>query len=319
VQRSLFLRGTIYCLLTSIAWGIMFPVMESALQKMNAFYLTFYRYNAMALLLAGILLFAEGRKAFRLEKKLFPLWLYGSMAVAGYNLLVFWAQNRMGQQGTILASIMESMMPMISIPLLWVWKRERPGAFTLGCVAIAFFGVVLIITKGDLSLFRLSGGNLLETGVMFVGVVSWVGYTIGASRFPNWSPLRYSAITCVLGSVTMSVIVLGATALGLLDAPAIDEIVATRWEFGFTTIIAGVIALLCWNAGIRIVRPINGMLFVNFVPVVTFIIAAVQGYKLTPYDIAGTLLIIFSLVASNVYQRISSRKKAAISINHPAG
>jgi len=303
LSRNKAAKGALLCLFTSVAWGAMFPVMGSALQKMDAFYLSVYRYSIMSVLLCAVLFLFEGRRSFRLDGKGKALWFYGTMAVAGYNLLVFWAQHRMGVSGTILASIMESMMPMITVPILWIGKRERPAAFTLLCVAVAFVGVLAVVTKGDFRSFLLSGDSLLATVVMFLGVVGWVVYTIGAERFGDWSPLRYTALSCLLGTVSADLIVFAATGFGYLRPPGLGALYAVRWELGYTVLVSGVAALLSWNAGVKLLKPINGMLFVNFVPVVTFLIAVLQGYRMTFYDAVGSALIIGALLLNNLFQR----------------
>jgi hypothetical protein len=38
---------------------------------------------------------------------------------------------------------------------------------------------------------------------LFLGALSWVIYTSGASLFPTWSPYRYTAMTALLGLVSV--------------------------------------------------------------------------------------------------------------------
>ena len=65
-------------------------------------------------------------------------------------------------------------------------------------------------------------------------------------------------------------------------------------------IFPGLIALLGWNVGVSILSPINALLFINFVPVTTLVISIYQGHNITTFDIIGTVLIIFSLIANNI-------------------
>ncbi|EPY07531.1 EamA family transporter [Paenibacillus alvei TS-15] len=43
--------------------------------------------------------------------------------------------------------------------------------------------------------------------------------------------------------------------------------------------IAGVLAVFAWNDGNKILKPENGMLFMNIVPVTTVTISAIQGLE----------------------------------------
>ncbi|CAH1199225.1 hypothetical protein PAECIP111890_01519 [Paenibacillus sp. JJ-223] len=65
----------------------------------------------------------------------------------------------------------------------------------------------------------------------------------------------------------------------------------------------GTIALLSWNAGMKWLSPVNGILFISLVPVTTFIVMAFQGYSISMNEFYGALLVIFALIQNNVYQR----------------
>ena len=65
----------------------------------------------------------------------------------------------------------------------------------------------------------------------------------------------------------------------------------------------GIVALLSWNAGLKMLTPLNGILYINFVPITTLIIMAFQGYHVSMFEIYGTLLVIFAIVRNNLVQR----------------
>lgn len=68
-------------------------------------------------------------------------------------------------------------------------------------------------------------------------------------------------------------------------------------------VLPGFVALLSWNYGVKISSSVNGILFINFVPITTLVIMMIQGYKITIFDVAGTLLVIIALIRNNVCQR----------------
>ena len=74
-------------------------------------------------------------------------------------------------------------------------------------------------------------------------------------------------------------------------------------------VVSGVLALFSWNAGNRALTPINGSLFINLVPVTTFVIAIPSGYDMTALEAAGAVVTIAALVSNDRYQR--SRSAAA--------
>ncbi|WP_409342338.1 DMT family transporter [Paenibacillus sp. MBLB4367] len=301
------LKGAALCLTASVAWGAMFPIAENAFVHVSPTYFSVIRYTLVSILLLVLLWAKEGKSALRLEGRGKALWFYGTMAFTVYNLLVFWGQNQLGTSGVILASVLEAQMPIISVLLFWIFKQRKPQPLTICCMVTAFIGCFLVITKGDVNAFLLSGGGVLPVLLIFAGVAGWVVYTIGGHAFKDWSVLRYSALSCALGTATSLAIVTVLTAFGAVSVPSLQAVFSVGFELGFMVLIAGIAALICWNSGIKILTPINGILFINFVPVTTFIISALQGYRITVHDGIGTLLIVGALIANNLYQR----KKAA--------
>ena len=68
-------------------------------------------------------------------------------------------------------------------------------------------------------------------------------------------------------------------------------------------LIAAVMAAFTWNAGNRIIHPINGVLFMNFVPVTTFIIAILGNQRVSYIEYLGAFIVISALVFNNIYVR----------------
>ena len=306
--KNKLILGSILCLIASMSWGAMFPVAHVALQHINPFYFSLIRYFIVSLILVVILWAKEGKSAFRLEGRGKALLFYGTMAFTVYNLLVFIGQHLMGESGTVAASIMEVLMPMISILVLWITTRNKPKKYMLTSIVIALIGALLVITNGKLSFFAMAGQHLFPLLLIFVGVVGWVVYSMGGETFKDWSPLRYSTLTCLLGTAVSLVVVGSGTAFQLISVPTWPDILTVKYELSFMILLPGLVALLSWNAGIKMISPLNGILFINFVPITTFIVMAFQGYQISMYELFGTLLVIFALLRSNAYER----KAAAI-------
>src|SRR5690606_10852220 len=189
----------------------MFPVAHAAFKHIDPFYFTIFRYGAVTVILVAILLWREGKQAFRLEGKGLSLWFFGTMAFTVYNLFIFWGEDLLGAPGVMVASVMEALMPMISIVIGWMIYRKRPFSFTLACVILAFVGAVLVITKGNIQSFLGATGQMVPTLLIFIAVIGWVIYTMGGSKFKGWSALRYSTLTCLLGTVTALIVTIGTT------------------------------------------------------------------------------------------------------------
>lgn len=307
-MKNNVLLGAFLCFIAAASWGAMFPVAHSAFEHIDPFYFTIIRYGAVTLILVVMLYWKEGKEAFRLEGRGFSLWFFGTMAFVVYNILIFWGEDLLGEPGVMVASIMESLMPMISIVIVWMFFRKRPHRFTMLCVAISFVGAMLVITKGDIKTFVTATDHIIPSLLIFIAVVGWVVYTLGGSEFSDWSPLRYSTLSCLLGTVTAIIIVAIITMVGYVSVPTVEVLKVTSPHLLFMIVFPGLIALLGWNIGVKILSPINGLLFINFVPVTTLVVSMFQGYLITTFDILGTVFIIVALLSNNIYVRLQSRE-----------
>lgn len=295
--------GSLLCLIASMSWGAMFPVAHIALQKIDAFYFSFIRYFGVSIILTVALWYKEGKTAFRLEGNGKALLFYGVMAFTIYNMFIFHGQYLMGETGTIAASIAEAMMPIITVMVLWVTHRTRPPRFTITSIGIALIGALLVITKGSWSFFATFGQNVVALILLGIAVLGWVIYSMGSSRFKEWSVLRYSTLTCLLGNAAAFVVVGTASAFQALPVPTINTLFSVKYEMLFMILLPGLVALLAWNSGMKTLTPINGILFINSVPITTLAIMAIQGYEISMYEITGTALVIYALVRNNIHQR----------------
>ncbi len=308
-MKNNVLLGAILCFIASVSWGAMFPVAHQAFQYIDPFYFTIFRYGAVTVILVVILYWKEGKEAFQLEGKAASLWFFGTMAFTVYNLLIFWGEDLLGEPGVMVASIMESLMPMISIVIVWILHRRRPYTFTLLCVLVAFIGAMLVITKGNFVAFLSATDDIIPSFLILIAVIGWVIYTMGGNQFRGWSALRYSTLSCLMGTLTAVVIVFTLTLMGYVAPPTVETIKIVSPHLLFMIIFPGVIALVGWNIGVSILTPLNGLLFINFVPVTTLVISIVQGNQVTSYEIIGIIFIIFSLVSNNIFIRMNQKKK----------
>jgi drug/metabolite transporter (DMT)-like permease len=75
------------------------------------------------------------------------------------------------------------------------------------------------------------------------------------------------------------------------------------WQLAYLTVGGIVISMICWNAGNQRIGPLNSVLFLNLMPVITFAIRAAQGARFQPVELLGAALVISSLMANNFYLR----------------
>ncbi|MFD7523662.1 DMT family transporter [Paenibacillus chitinolyticus] len=303
MNRNTLLRGVTYCLIPALAWGGMFPVMQVALKVLDPFYFTTIRYIWAGLILLGMLIVFEGKNVLRLEGESWKLLFFGAVGFSGFGFLTFVGQKLSGPSGAIIASVIMALMPLMTTCVNWALHKSKPNLSTFISIFIALLGAMLVITNGDPSLIVQIKEHIGASLLIMLGALCWVIYTMGGNQFAGWSPLRYTALTTCFGSLMNILIVLSATVFGALTMPSAERIGSAGAELLYMILIAGVLAVFTWNVGNKMLKPENGMLFMNIVPVTTVTISALQGVEVGRLQLAGTFIVIIALVINNLTQR----------------
>ena len=291
--------GAAFATITGLAWGGQFVVGKSALSRLDAFHLNAVRYFVASAVLLAVLAAVEGRRSLRLDGRGLRLLSLGTIGFAGFNLLAYTGLAHARPQS---AALIIALGPLLTAVVLWLKSRIRPARTTLAALVVALAGVALVISAGHPeSIFTgaIGWGDLLVLG----GALSFVIYTIGAAEFRSFSPLRFTAITAALGWPAIALGAVVATATGLEPEPSVGAFTAVWPQLAYITLIGAVIAVVTWNGAVSIIGPQNAALFGNLIPVTTFAIEIVRGYRPGTVEILGALITIGALVAANMLTR----------------
>jgi len=315
MERPNYLKGAIFCLIATLSWGTMFPVMTHALTWIDPFTFTALRYLIAGIVFVVLLYAKEGTPAFNIRgERILLAWLFGSAGFAGFGFLVFYGQQLAGATGALTASIMMATMPLLGLLVTWLLRGVRPPLFSFIYIGLSFCGVVLVITKGDILGVLSHPQNYAANIPLILGALCWVLYTVGGSYFPSWSAYKYTAITTVLGLTTIFVIVAILLASGSIIMPSTDTLVFTFPHLLYMSLVAGFIGVLCWNMGNKIITPLNGVLFMDVVPMTAFAISAMTGLVPTKVQIIGALCTATALILNNIVQRQRMNKAGVVPI-----
>jgi len=301
------LVGAAFATITAVTWGGQFVVGKSALDRVNAFPRSTVRYAGAAGLWLIVLAAVEGRGALRLDGRGLRLFWLGSLGFAGFNLLAYTGLAHSRPQS---ASLIVALAPLLTALVLWRRTGARPTRVTFAFLALALSGVVLVISGGHPSTI-VSGSIGWGDALVLAGVFSFVLYGLGAAQFRDFSPLRYTTLTAALGWITMAAATAVALGAGLVPMPSGSALLSTTPQIAYLALPGAFIAVLTWNAAIGLIGAQNAVLFGNLIPVTTFAIEIVRGYRPNAVELAGAALTIAALVANN----LAARRQAAA----PAG
>ena len=306
------LRGAAMLTFTALAWGAMFAVAKSALTTIDAFHLSALRYGPAAVVMLAILGLVEGPRALLPGRAAGRLWLFGTFGFAGFSILGFLGLARSTPEH---AAIIVALLPLVTTLMNWLVRGRRPTRTGLVATFVALAGVVLVVTRGRLQLD--GAGSWHADALVLAGATCWVAYTMGAATLPELSAMRYTALSMALGAVSIVAITLAATLAGFVTAPAWPHVEALWHDIAYLSLVAGVLAVLAWNAGIGVVGATSGVLFINLVPVTAFAIGVAQGHRFGAAEMAGASMTLAALVASSLAGRSAGAGRPPIA--HASG
>lgn len=292
--------GIALATLTAVTWGGQFVVAKSAVARVDAFHLTTLRYGVAALVLLGLLAALEGPRALRPGRGLLRLTWLGALGFAGFNVFVY---TGLEHASAASASLVSATGPLLTALVLWARTRVAPRRSTVAALAAALVGIALVVSHGRPEAL-LHGAFGWADALVVAGVLSFVLYTLGAARFPQLSPLRYTALTAAYGWLTVAGATVLVTATGLEPEPSSAAVRAVVPQLAYISLLGAVVAVLSWNLAVGRIGAQDTALIGNLVPVTTFAIEVVRGYRPGGVELGGAVLTVGALVAANVAARL---------------
>jgi hypothetical protein len=170
-------------------------------------------------------------------------------------------------------------------------------------ILLSFTGVVLVITDGRLSDALHGRQDFSADLVIVLGALCWVIYTNGASAFRGWSAYRYTTITTMLGMSSILAINGALFALHVVPVPDLHTMRDVTPYLAYAAAVPGFLGVLSWNVGNKIITPMNGVLFMDVIPLTAFVISALQGVIPSDIQIVGAVCTACAIVLNNFYLR----------------
>ena len=285
--------------MTVVIWGLQFPVAKSAFEVVNAFHSAIFRFGVPACILVLMLLIYEGRSALVPTRSTLRMSLPGVLGMSATPSLIFGGLMFTRPE---IAAIIVATQPIMTVVAQRFAGGTRPGIMTLSCVLIAFLGVITVVTQWKTDL-NLGKAELIGNLMVFTGAFGWVIYTIILSRYKDESSLRISTWHIGIGTIANSLLVVVLVGIGVIDNPSAAAWYEVRFELIFLAFVGVLVAMTGWNAGARLLGPLNAMLFINLIPVVTFTVRYWQGYRFTVTELVGAGMVIGALIAQNLVLR----------------
>lgn len=236
------------------------------------------------------LLFAIGGSGLRhdwpvLRRRLPYLATMGVIGFTAFNALFYLATH---ETTVVNIGILQGAMPVLVLLGSVVVFRTKLGVPQLSGVTLTIAGVVLVVSRGDLTVLaalNINRGDLL----MLVASLFYAAYALGLRNRPQVSPVSVLAVLSA------------AAAIGTVPLAAVEGLMgrtiwpsAEGWAIvAYVTVFPSVMAQLFFIKGVSLIGPARAGVFINLVPVFAAILGvAVLGEAFRWYHLGGLALVL---------------------------
>jgi drug/metabolite transporter (DMT)-like permease len=252
-----------YTLLTlaSVFWAGNSTIGRALRDDVSPVTLSFWRwFIAVALLLPFV--WTEVRREWpAIRRSAGTIFLCGLFGTALQSVLTFWSL-----QHTIAlhVQLFNSTIPLAVMCVVWVLDGVRPSRKELGGFVVSVFGVMVIISHGDLMRIVRLDFNVGDIGAL-ASMLIWGVYAALVKRCPQ--ELSAYALAFITGFVGIA-LVAPLHAVELIRDPAIllftPHVLAALLYVG---ILSSLLATVFFNVGIQRVGPSRASIFTHLIPV----------------------------------------------------
>jgi len=262
------LKAILKALFAVTVWGASFVATKISLQYVSPNTVVWLRFT-MGMVVLGLAVVLYKQFSLPVGKD------WGYFAILGFLGITFhqWLQSTglLTAQATTTAWIITSTPIFIALLGFFVLK-ERLVWYQVAGIVLAAFGVLLIVTKGNL--LNLASGGLSTPGdfLVLVSAVNWAVFsTLSRSGLKKHSATLMMFYVMTFGWIFTSIL--------FFAGPGITEIYSIPWNgwiaIAFLGIFCSGIAYIFWYDALQVLPVAQTGAFLYLEPIVTVIVAAI--------------------------------------------
>lgn len=213
------------------------------------------------------------------------LTLLGMLGTVAFNTMVYVGlQHSRSTDSTLFNSI----VPIYIVIISWLTFGERISLRQGIGIALSAFGVVTIVSRGNLSSLLDMSFNVGEIWIL-IAMLLWAIYTV----LLRWRPRQLSAIAFLGAMLLLSLPTLLPFYMWELFTRGSFEIsLATVAALAYYATVPSVIAYLLWNRGVAQVGPNRAGLMAHLLPIFTVVLSVVfLGEQVFGFHYLGALCV----------------------------
>jgi drug/metabolite transporter (DMT)-like permease len=267
-------------LLSTLFWGISFPLIKVALGEIDPFFFISVRFVLAAFIVVGLLL-ALRRSVVRLLNNRI-LWIVGITNAAGFVMEFYGLTMTTASKASLLVNVNVVFMAIFSYLLL----KERINGRAKAGILVGLIGVFLTTTGGDLAILR--SGSAVGDLIIFVGGIIWAYSNIYNKRAVTELSLSPMDVT---ESMTLT------SAIALVPILLISPMSFKVTPFSvsallYVTVICTIFGFFLFYKALKTLTVVNAGIVMLFEIVVAIVTASIfLGETIPPLGAVGGVLI----------------------------
>ena len=284
----------IFLILTTLFWSGNFIVGKAAsLFEIPPFTLNFYRWTFAWLILAPFTIPEIIKKKNYIFKNKWLIIVLGITSITIFNSIVYYSLNF---TQVISGVLMISTIPVMIIIFCWLFKIEKTNSYQILGLVFSLSGVIVIITKADLSVIlnlNFNKGDLW----MVVAMFSWAMYSalLRKQKF-KLSQLSLLQTIITAGLIFLLPAYLTELALGYRASINLPFILT----LSYVVVFPGLASFIFWIKGISLIGSNRSGIFLHLMPIFSTVLAIlIFKEKFMNYHLIGAILIIIGIILSS--------------------
>lgn len=280
------LVGALAALGAALIWGFTFVPSKVAMAEMGPFTLTVLRFGVALLVVVPVARLSRGPAgSHRLP--------WGTLAMLGFTgvSLYFGLQNlSLARTSASDAGLIAGSVPAVTAALSAIVLKERIGRLRVLGILTSILGVAGVVLAGSSS---GDSGSVTGDLLMMGAALSWAVYTLLVKQAGNkMSEISLLAYTMAFGTLFLlpgGGVEVAAAGLGAVSLQGWLSVL-------FLGLFGSGASFFLWNSALRHLDASEATTYVNLVPVVTVVSAAVLlGERPAPAQLAGGALVILGV------------------------
>ena len=196
--------------------------------------------------------------------------------------------------------ILQVALPMLAALLAWIFIGETLAPRQLGGIAISVVGVLYLVSQGDptrIAAFSFNPGDI----VLVFCNVALASYAVLVRKLPRTiDSLALLFAICAVGGLVHLPLLIVELAMGhvvqFTERAAVGLV--------FVALFPSIVAILCWNTGIKQLGPSVSSVYMYLVPVFTAALGALLlGERIAHFHVIGAVLIIAGVTLTTLTAR----------------